>query len=117
MLKKLLVGAGALATAALPIAASAQPFEGGRAERVDYRYRGDRDGDRGAAVAAGLFGMVLGAAIASSHHPDYDDYGYGYAPYGDGYGYAPYAVRCRWETRAYPGPWGSVTYQNVRVCY
>lgn len=113
MLKKLLIGTAALATVASPIAASARPYDGGH-----------RDHDNtGAAVAAGLFGLVLGAAIASSnHHGDYNydrdygyrDYGYGgYRGYSD---YAPYPVRCHWETRAYPGPWGSVSYQQVQVC-
>ncbi len=108
MLKKLLIGTAALATVGLPIAASAHPYG------HDYDHRGRWGG--GAAVAAGLFGLAIGAAIASSHHSDYDDYGYRYG-YGYDDGYAPYAVRCHWETRAYPGPWGQVTYENVRVCY
>jgi hypothetical protein len=115
-----------------PIVASAQPVRSWRAAHYD---RGR--GDAGAAVAAGLFGLVLGAAIASSSHHDYDnrDYGYGGSGYGgygyggsgyggygyggSGYGYGdyqPYPVRCGWETRAYPGPWGSVSYQQVQVC-
>ena len=106
MMKKLLIGASALTMVATPIAASAAPWGH---ERFDH----DR-GDAGAAVAAGIFGLAIGAALASNHH-DYDDrYGYGYG-YGDYGYYAP--VRCHWETRAYPGPWGGVSYQNVRVCY
>ena len=109
-MKKLLIAAAALAVAAAPIAASASPFGfGGRGEAVRVHsdgYRGGRgygpnwDGryndGRGAAVAAGLFGLVLGAAIANDH------------PY--------YAQRCGWETQAYPGPYGTVQYQQVQVC-
>ena len=47
-------------------------------------------------MAAGLFGLVLGAAIASDH------------PY--------YAPQCGWETQAYPGPYGTVQYEQVQVC-
>ena len=119
-MKKLLIAAAALAVAAAPIAASAAPYGwGGRGEAVrvhndgyrggynrgwdgdrrgDYRgWDGDRrGGDRGAAVAAGLFGLFLGAAIANDH------------PY--------YQRECGWETQAYPGPYGTVQYEQVRVC-
>jgi hypothetical protein len=112
-MKKLLIAAAALAVTAAPIAASAAPFGyGGRGEVVrvhDNGFRGGayrggygRNGDgryndgRGAAVAAGLFGLFLGAAIANDH------------PY--------YAQQCGWQTQAYPGPYGSVQYQQVQVC-
>ena len=113
-MKKLMIAAAALAVAAAPIAASAAPYGfGGRGEAVrvhDNGYRGQSYGrgwnghyndgryndGRGAAVAAGLFGLVLGAAIASNH------------PY--------YAERCGWETQAYPGPYGEVQYEQVQVC-
>jgi len=116
MLKTLLIGTAALATVSTPVAASARPYDGWRGEHAYHNHDA-----AGAAIAAGLFGLVLGAAIASSsHHHDYDrdygyrDYGYGgYQDYGD---YRPYPVRCDWETRAYPGPWGSVSYQQVQVC-
>lgn len=65
----------------------------------DYRRGGE---DNGAAFAAGLFGLFLGAALSNS--------------YGYGYDHHPYQVRCHWETQAYGGPWGSVSYQQVRVC-
>ena len=109
-MKKLLIAAAALAVTAAPIAASAAPFGfGGRGDVVrvhDNGFRGNgfrggrwdggyNDG-RGAAVAAGLFGLVLGAAIANDH------------PY--------YAQRCGWETQAYPGPYGTVQYEQVQVC-
>ena len=103
MLKKILIGTAALAMVTTPIAASAQPVYRGGAHFA----RGRDHDNTGAAVAAGLFGLVLGAAIASNSHPDYDrDYGYD----------QPYPTRCDWETRAYPGPWGSVSYQQVQVC-
>ena len=109
-MKKLLIAAAALAVAAAPIAASAAPFgfgHGGRAEVVrvhndgfrgggfDHNWRGRYNDDRGAAVAAGLFGFVLGAAIANDR---------------------PYAEQCGWETQAYPGPYGTVRYEQVQVC-
>ena len=111
-MKKFLIAAAALAVAAAPIAASASPYGwGGRGEAVrvhndGYRggYRGGyganwdgryNDG-RGAAVAAGLFGLFLGAALASDH------------PY--------YHRECGWETQAYPGPYGTVQYEQVQVC-
>ena len=121
MFKKVLIGTAALAMVSAPIVASAQPARSWHAAHYNYR---DHD-NTGAAVAAGLFGLVLGAAIASSSHHDYDNRDYGYGDYGyGGYGYSgygsgdyqPYPVRCGWETRAYPGPWGSVSYQQVQVC-
>ena len=105
-MKKLLIGAAALSMIATPIAASAEPFgraDGARWSHDDGRRWGDRDErDGGAALAAGLFGLFLGSAIASGHAYDYPP---------------AYAVRCHWQTSAYPGPYGSVTYQQVRVCY
>jgi len=104
-MKKFLIAAAALAVAAAPIAASADPFNhGGRGYQSDrgHDYRGgdrgwDRRGDdRGGAVAAGLFGLFLGAALASDH------------PY--------YQRECGWETQAYPGPYGGVRYEQVQVC-
>jgi opacity protein-like surface antigen len=111
-MKKLLIAAAALAVTAAPIVASAAPFgfgHGGRGDVVrvhDNGFRGDRwnggyrDGrfndGRGAAVAAGLFGLFLGAAIASDH------------PH--------YVQDCGWETQAYPGPYGTVQYEQVQVC-
>lgn len=72
----------------------------GSTASAQYRHH---DHDRaGAAVAAGIAGLAVGAAIAGSHpryyYDDYDD-GY-YRPYG--YYYAP---RCRsytvWDPYAY----------------
>lgn len=136
-MKKILIGAIALITAAAPIAAAAAPFgHDGRQDQVtnrsdwrggyrgDYRgdnrgdfrgdnrdgyrsdfrgYRGERDGNGGAAIA-GLFGLALGAAVASSYQPAYaQDYGYGYG-------------ECGWQTEAVRGPYGQVRYQQVQVC-
>ncbi len=59
------------------------------------QYRHDRDrhhGDSGAAVAAGLAGLAVGAAIASGGRGDYDaDHGYYRGYYRDGYYYGPHA--------------------------
>ena len=87
MLKALKIGvmatvaAASLATVAAP--AQARDWDG-------YHRGGDATG---AAIAGGVIGLALGAAIASSNHPSYDNYSYGYsdyspAYYGGGY-YAP----------------------------
>jgi hypothetical protein len=110
-MKKLLIGAAALITAAAPIAASAAPFgHDGRRAAVAYHngwrggYADRRDGNGGAAIAAGLFGLVLGAAIASSSQPEYaPNYGYGYSD-------------CGWQTEAVRGPYGQIRYEQVQVC-
>jgi hypothetical protein len=101
-----------LAVVAAPVAASAQSFgnghgrdSGGWNNRGDYG-RGDR-GDRGnggAVLAAGVFGLILGSAIANSNHA------YGYAqPYG-------YAQRCEWRNQAYDTGYGEIAYRQVEVC-
>ncbi len=58
----------------------------------------------GAAVAAGIAGLAVGAAIASSSHPYYNNGYYYDRPYGDRYGYY-YGPRCRsytvWDPYAY----------------
>ncbi len=82
-------------------------------------------GNAGAAVAAGIAGLAIGAALASSNHgyygssyaPAYGYYGRSYAPayyggYADDYGYA-YRRHCRLETRW--NRWDG--YERVRVCY
>ena len=85
--------------------------------------------DAGVAVAAGILGLAVGAAVASSHH-DYDrSYGYGYSQpyygngyaqpyYGNGYGYRSaydgYGQSCRsfwqWSPRWH-------RYVSVERCY
>ena len=104
-MKKILVTAAAgLALVAAPMAASAHPY-----------HRGGGDA-AGAAVAAGLFGLVLGAALASNHDdgPRYD-----YPPaYGYDRAYQPayYGPHCFWRTVARPDGWGGVEYRQVQVC-
>ncbi len=73
-------------------------------------------GNGGAAVAAGIAGLAIGAALASNNHGYYGggyyDGGY-YAPargYGYGYGYRHCRLESRWNYR-----WGG--YEQVRVCY
>ena len=78
-MKKIMLAIASLAVVAAPVAASAQSYghdhgrNGGWSNRGDYgrSYRGDR-GNGGAALAAGVFGLILGSAIASSSH----SYGY-----------------------------------------
>ena len=131
-MKKFLISAAALAMISAPIAASAQPYghdRGGQApvaSHVDNGYR-DHGGNStaGPAIAAGIFGFILGAAISSSHQPTYAqdtryDYGYngGYDNgYDGGYNYGDgYSQRCRWETQAVQGRWGRVHYEQVQIC-
>jgi hypothetical protein len=109
MIKTLVIAASSLAMIAAPIAASAQPYGHGdnswRSQRVDTRNNGrdfgGRDGRGDAAIAAGLFGLFLTAAIVSNH------------PYAEP---AAYTQRCDWETQAFQGPYGQVHYQQVQVC-
>ena len=89
----------------------AQPYYGGR-----YYYR-DRNDDDGAAIAAGIVGLALGAALASSSNNRYYDNGYynggyynrGYSGYydggyyGPGYGYYARPRSCR--TTSYWDPY------------
>ncbi|HEV2746994.1 MAG TPA: hypothetical protein VGW34_06810 [Allosphingosinicella sp.] len=105
LLKKAIAGA-ALVSGAIVAAA---PAEAHRWHR--YRHHG---GD--SALAAGLIGLGIGAAIASSHHGYYGGgyYAHGYYPryYGRGYYRHRYPRRCftRWEYDPY---WG----RPVRVRY
>ena len=72
-------------------------------------------GNAGAAVAAGIAGLAIGAALASNNHGYYDRgyYGSSYGPayYAPAYGYG--YRHCRLETRW--SRWGG--YERVRVCY
>jgi len=84
-MQKIVTGAMAALTLA-GTALSAAPASA----RGWYGYR-HHDDDAGYAIAGGLVGLALGAALTSHH----DYYGYGYAPYGYGgygygYGYSPY---------------------------
>jgi hypothetical protein len=106
MMRKLLISG----MAALTFATALAPATGAAAR--DYRYyRGHHHGDGGAAVAAGIAGLAIGAALASNGgRRDYDRGYYGdrggyyresyydgyrrpyygrphyYRPYADGYG-------------------------------
>jgi Ni/Co efflux regulator RcnB len=105
MMKKLMLGAAALAITATPLAASAADWGHGRGDcgrgwdrGGEWRDRGDRDdGNGGAALAAGLFGFVLGSAL---NHDRYDGY----------------YQSCYWTTRPVEDAWGYVHYQRVEVC-
>ena len=121
-MNKFLIGVAGLSTLIAPMAASAQGYAH---ERGDYGRGGyDRGGyDRGdynrggAAIAAGVAGLVIGSALASSGDRYDNDYrpAYGYAqpyPY-EAYGYAP---RCYVQSRPYYTPYGDVAYRQVRVC-
>jgi Ni/Co efflux regulator RcnB len=112
MMKKLLISACSLAMVAAPIAASAAPYGHGdnnwRAPQSNSRNwnggynRNDNRHNGDAAIAVGLAGLFLTAAIIGSHNYDQP---------------APYAARCDWETRAVPGPYyGQVRYEQVQVC-
>ncbi len=87
---------GALAAVAAP--AQAQHWRGGyRGGYYGYHHHGDA----GPAIAAGVLGLALGAAIASNGHGYYYDrpyYGGGYYDYGY---YGPprvcYATRWVWD--------------------
>ncbi len=111
-MNKLVMGVAGLAILAAPLAASAQSYghgrdDGGWSQRGDY----GRGYGSGAALAAGVAGLAIGAAIA-----DRGDYGYapayGYAP---GYGYA-YAPRCFWQSQPYRTYYGGIAYRQVEVC-
>ena len=75
----------------------------GSTASAQYRHGGDyrHHDNSGAAVAAGIAGLAVGAAIASSSHPYYYNGYYYDRPY---YGYS-YGPRCRsytvWDPYAY----------------
>jgi len=89
-MKKIITGA----MAALTLASAA--IAGPASARGWYGYH--RDNDAGAAIAGGLVGLALGAAIASSSHPHYYGAPY-YAPayYGPGYGGVCIGRRTVWD--------------------
>jgi hypothetical protein len=120
-------GVAALAMVAGATAASAQSYRHGGGY---YGGRGHHHGDNdvGVAIAGGIVGLALGAAIAgnNNHGPRYNSgYGYGYAPppppprYYGGYGYGrPYAYgyghgRDCWTTREYDRYRGTVYERTV----
>ena len=118
---KVAAGVAALSLVAAATTASADPRYG--------RHHRDRGGDTAAvAIAAGIVGLAVGAAISDGNRGDrYDDRYYGrraYAPppppppaYGYGYGYAPrpyYGDRECWTTRDYDRYAG--VYRERTVC-
>jgi hypothetical protein len=131
-----------LAIVAAPLAASAQSFDHNRGQdraasgrdhsrdngRSD-RGRGWNDRNSGSALAAGVAGLFLGAALSNSQGYGYGQ-SYGYAQpyaydqgydYGQSYGYSqPYAYNqgygCGWQTQAFRGRYGNVEYRQVNTC-
>ncbi|NIJ08844.1 hypothetical protein FHS31_002468 [Sphingomonas vulcanisoli] len=103
----------ALASSAIGVAApaDAQRFHGGGGYRGGW-HGGYRGGWGGGAVAAGIIGLGVGAAIAS--RPYYGGYK-GYAPgyyYDDPYAYGYGECRTDWRWDGYRG-----RYFPVRYCY
>jgi hypothetical protein len=99
-MRKIFTAALAAATLGVALAGTAAPAS---AQPYRYGYYGGYYGGHhhhsdvaGPALAAGVLGLAVGAALGSSYysHPSYGysypSYSYGYAPsYGYGYGYAP----------------------------
>jgi hypothetical protein len=81
---------GAIAASAAP--AEAQPYRGWGGYYGGYYHGGHHHNDvAGPALAAGVLGLAVGAALGSSapHYAAYPAYSYGYAPAYPAYGYAP----------------------------
>ena len=101
-MRKVLTAALAAITLGGAVCATAAP-----AEARDHYYGGHRHNDAGVAVAAGVVGLALGAALASDHgysHRGYYDRGYYDRGYYDG-GY--------YDRGDYPGYYG---YGGYRTC-
>lgn len=108
-MKKLMLAVASLAVASAPLAASAQPYGHGGGAWNGGGHDYGRGGNGGAVLAAGVFGLIAGAAIADANHVDYaQPYAYG-APYG-------YGPRCGWQTERYVTRWGHVEYRQIQVC-
>jgi hypothetical protein len=101
-MKKMLTAALAALTFGGAVAASTTPAQAQRYGHYGYRYYGHHHDNTGAAVAAGVVGLALGAAIVGS-----SDGRRGY--YNDGY----------YERRAYYAPqpyYGRPYYDAYRSC-
>ena len=104
-------GLAALAMVTGATAASAQSYRHGGGGYYGGRGYSHHGNDAGVAIAGGIVGLALGAAIAGNNHGGarYNSgYGYGYAPppppprYYNGYGYGrPYRGSDCWTTREY----------------
>jgi hypothetical protein len=83
----------------------------GGVANAEPRHYHHHHNDSGAAVAAGIAGLAVGAAIASGDHPGYYarpgyDYGYyGYGPPAYGYDYGPRRCRTYRTWDPYYGAW------------
>ena len=87
----------------------------GGASEASARGWDHHGGNGGAAIAAGIAGLAIGAAIAGSNHGYYDRGYYGPAPaYYAGPAAYSYYDNCRVEWRWSPR-WGR--YERVRACY
>ena len=87
-----LLATGSIAASAAPVSAHDEQGYGG-----SYGYH--HDNSTGAAIAGGLIGLAIGAALSSSRHGDYRSGSYGNGYYrsygygsGSGYGYGGYGT-------------------------
>lgn len=100
-MKKVLTTALAALTFGGAVVATAAPAQAQRYDRhyggryYDHHRHRDRGGD---ALAAGVVGLALGAAIASSSNNNRSYYSNGY--YGSGYGYYDDGPRYRYRHRS-----------------
>lgn len=84
-----------------------------------YGYHRGWRGNRGAAVAAGVFGLAAGALIAGAASNAYaaPSYGYGYVPaYQPSYGYYP-SYGYGYSPVTYGGYYGAPAYSYQPTCY
>jgi hypothetical protein len=106
-MRKVLTAALAAITLGGAVCATAAPAQAQHYGHGHYygggHYYGHGYNNGGAAVAAGVVGLALGAAIASNHGPYYGGY---YAPGPYAYGYGPAYQTCvttRWVWDPYYG--------------
>ncbi|HEX4712546.1 hypothetical protein [Phenylobacterium sp.] len=111
-MRKLLTAAMAAITLGGAVCATAAPAEAGpHGGYYGGGYYGGHHNDAGVAVAAGVVGLALGAALANNHgYYDRGYYGPGY--YGGSYGGGYYAPGY-YGAGYYPGYYG---YPGYRLC-